>query len=294
MGLGLFGEHADLFDAAGGGLQDLEAEAALLDGFAGERDVSGDFGDQAADGGGVPILGEVEVEELFEAVGFKGSEDDVAVVALADGLVAQLAFVAEFADNFLDEILDRDQAGDAAVFVDDDGHAAIFALHLIEQFAGALGLRNEINVGLHQAAGDAAGGVGIGHLEKVARRDDADDVVEIAAIDGNARERMLREQVGELLDRGIGRDGDDGRARGHDIAHGLIAELNDGVNEFAIALLKNALVLTGLDQCIDGLGGMLGLFVGVLRTGERDDGLEKSEEERERKDGTRSAAAGET
>ena len=98
---------------------------------------------KSADGGGVRILGETDSEELFEAIGFKGSEDDVAVIAFANGLVAQLAFIAELADNFLDEILDGDQTGDAAVFVDDDGHAAIGALHFIEQLAGTLGFRDE-------------------------------------------------------------------------------------------------------------------------------------------------------
>ncbi len=78
---------------------------------------------------------------------------------------------------------------------------------------------------------------------------------------------MLREQVGELLDRGFRRDGNDGRTRRHHIAHRLVAELDHGVNEFAIALLENALVLAGFDQGIDGLGGMLGFFIGVLRDG---------------------------
>ena len=61
--------------------------------FAGMRNVSGDFGDQAADGGGVPILGQADIEQLFEAVGFQRSGDDVAVLALAHHLVARLAFI---------------------------------------------------------------------------------------------------------------------------------------------------------------------------------------------------------
>ena len=104
-------------------------------------------------------------------------------------------------------------------------------------------------------------------------------MVEIATIDGNPRERMLREQVGELLDRGFSRNGDDGGTWRHDLAHRLIAELHDGMDELAIALLENALVLARFDQGIDGLGGMLGFFVGFPRTGERDDGLEKAEEQ---------------
>ena len=72
-GVMAFDEHSDLFDAARGGFQDLEAEVALLHHFAGERDVPGDLCHQSADGGGVPILGEPEPEELFQAIGLEGS-----------------------------------------------------------------------------------------------------------------------------------------------------------------------------------------------------------------------------
>jgi hypothetical protein len=51
---------ADSVDAAVGGGEDFEAEAIFFDDLAGERDVAGDLGDEAADGGGFVVLGEAK------------------------------------------------------------------------------------------------------------------------------------------------------------------------------------------------------------------------------------------
>src|SRR6266568_264738 len=95
---------------------------------------------------------------------------------------------------------------------------------------------------------------------------------------------MLREQMGDLLNGGIGRNGDDRGARSHHVANGFVTELDDRVDQFAIALFENAFVLTSLDEGIDRLGRVLGFFIRVFRTGERNDGLEEAEHERQRKD----------
>ena len=65
---------ADAVDAAVGAGEDFEAEAVFFDYFAGEGDVAGDLGDEAADGGGFVVLGEAEgggvVAGVAEVVGF--------------------------------------------------------------------------------------------------------------------------------------------------------------------------------------------------------------------------------
>jgi hypothetical protein len=48
---------ADAVDAAVRAGEDLEAEAVLFDHFARERDVAGDLGDEAAEGGGFVVFG---------------------------------------------------------------------------------------------------------------------------------------------------------------------------------------------------------------------------------------------
>ena len=60
---------ADAVDAAVGAGEDFEAETILFDDFTGKRDVAGDLGDEAAEGGGFVFGGEAE-EAGFFAGGF--------------------------------------------------------------------------------------------------------------------------------------------------------------------------------------------------------------------------------
>jgi len=60
-GGGWVGEaDADAVDAAVGAGEDFEAKAIFFDDFAGEGDVAGDLGDEAAEGGGFVVLGKAE------------------------------------------------------------------------------------------------------------------------------------------------------------------------------------------------------------------------------------------
>ena len=71
---------ADAVDAAVGAGEDLEAEAVFFDDFAGEGDVAGDLGDEAAEGGGFVLFGEAEEVGLF--AGFAESAQDGVFPAL--------------------------------------------------------------------------------------------------------------------------------------------------------------------------------------------------------------------
>ena len=52
--------YADAVDASVGAGEDFEAEAVFLDDFAGQGDVTGYLGDEAAEGGGFVVLGKAE------------------------------------------------------------------------------------------------------------------------------------------------------------------------------------------------------------------------------------------
>ena len=60
-----------------------------------------------------------------------------------DRLGLDVVFVADLADDLLEQILDRDQARRAAVFVDDDRELGLLALELLQQLRHALGLGHE-------------------------------------------------------------------------------------------------------------------------------------------------------
>ena len=51
---------ADAVDAAVGTGEDFEAEAVFYDYFSGQGDMAGDLGYQAAEGGGLVVLGKAE------------------------------------------------------------------------------------------------------------------------------------------------------------------------------------------------------------------------------------------
>jgi hypothetical protein len=63
---------ADAVDAAVGAGEDFEAEAIGFDDFAGEGDVAGDLGDEAAEGSGLVVLRETESSGIVSCVARDG------------------------------------------------------------------------------------------------------------------------------------------------------------------------------------------------------------------------------
>ena len=85
--------------------------------------------------------------------------------------------VVNLADDLFEQVFDGDEAGDAAVLVDDDAHMLLFALHLAQQFVDALGLGDELRLALDAGHG-AGAGLGVGDLQQVVGEGDAGDVVD--------------------------------------------------------------------------------------------------------------------
>ena len=340
---------ADAVDAAVGAGQDFEAEAVFFYDFAGEGDVAGDLGDEAAEGGGFVVLGEAEGggvvagvagglrvglvwievaqgvvavakvagadaaevvllggvggvgfggffglrfvrgaadcglvlvgEEVAEAGEFEGAGDDVGAVGLADGGVVGFGFVVLVGDVAYDgfeEIFDGDEAGYAAVLVDDDAHVLLFALHLAEELGYFFGLGDEGGGALD--LGDGAGvGFGVGDLEKVVGEGDAGDVVEGTGVDGDAGEGVFVDLGGELAEGEVAGDGEDLGARGHDLEDDLVAELYGGADEFAIGLFEDALFFAGFEEGVHGFGGMVffGCVFGLCQRGDGEEQLQQ-------------------
>ena len=100
-----------------------------------------------------------------------------------------VVFVVELAHDLLDRVLDRDHAGDAAVFVADDGHMVARLLHLMEQVVGGLGFRH-----IHRLAHDRLDRAGArirverGRAHGVLEIRHAEQVVDVAADDRHTGE----------------------------------------------------------------------------------------------------------
>ena len=101
-------------------------------------------------------------------------------------------------------------------------------------------------------------------LEHVAHMDEADDVIDGAFVDRDARILLVNDELAQLLERRVGPDGDHVGARRHDFANHFVAELDHGLDELAIVFFDEAFLGAGGDQRVDVFGGR-GRF--GLRTG---------------------------
>ena len=121
-------------------------------------------------------------------------------------------------------------------------------------------------------------GFGVGDLKHVLGVDDADDIVDGVAVDGDARERALTQEFDQLLDGGVDRDGQHVRAGLHGLAHGLAAEFDNRLNEGTVAGLDDAFLLASFDQGVNRLGRAFRLLFGGL-AGQGRDRLQEAERE---------------
>ncbi len=79
---------------------------------------------------------------------------------------------------------------------------------------------------------------GILEQDEIFHEHESKNIVEILFVDRHARVFLLAEQGFQLFQRGIGRDGDDVRARRHDLAHQRVAEIDDGFQQLALVLMR--------------------------------------------------------
>ena len=89
-------------------------------------------------------VGQLDVEQLAEVLDRQpGGDPDRAVVELLDRRALDVVLVGDLADDLLEDVLDGDQAGGAAVLVDDDRDVGAGRLHLAQQVVDRLGLGHE-------------------------------------------------------------------------------------------------------------------------------------------------------
>ena len=125
-------------------------------------------------------------------------------------------FVVEIADQFLDHVLETDDADDGAVFVDDERDVLTIGAHLEEEVLEAVVLRRH-----HDRPGDGAD-LGrrpraVGEPQEVLDVDEPADMVEIAFVDHDSAPAGALCLGGGHLDGCVGRHCDDVAASGHGV-----------------------------------------------------------------------------
>ena len=156
--------------------------------------------------------------------------------------------VADLTDNLFQQILDRHQPGDAAVFVDHDAHVLLLALHLAQQFVAALGLRHKRRRPLN--AGDGPGRRASSSV--ICSRSCAKAMpVTVSSVPSKTgtREKVCSFSIARKLDRrSIRGDREDLRPRRHHFAHQLVAELDRRAHQVAVALFQDAFFFARFEQ----------------------------------------------
>ncbi len=197
------------------------------------------FGEEQARQSFVVSLGGLVAGQLGEFVGAEQTR-----ARPADALRVRVEFrfvvlVADIADDFFDEILHGDQAGGAAVFVDDqrDLHAvgADPFHHGVPVETGGH-VRNPAGQGVDRRGGPCGGRDG----ERVFDVDDTEGVVEVAV---DHREPGVAGAVGavdQVEDGVVAVQRLDGHARSHQIGGGALTELQGPVDELGGALVQDA------------------------------------------------------
>ena len=206
------------------GLADGCLPVAERGGFADFRHFAEDVLDVAADGVGF-FIGERHVEGFVEGGdGGEGAYLVAAVAVGADGGVGDfVVFVVDFADDFFDDVFDGDEAGEVAVFVDDERHVVAVGLevaqHRVQRFAfGDDGRRAQEGTDVSRQL--LAEGVG----KQVFGEEDAADLFVGFIDDGIARVAGFDDDVEDLFEAPVFFDEQYLAARDHDVAHAGVVQ----------------------------------------------------------------------
>ena len=92
------------------------------------------------------LVAEVALERLVEVSDFGLRLDPVAAISLGDDVVfrfVEIVLILDVADDLFEHVLDRHEAGHAAVFIDDDRDVVAIGAEIAQQHVQPLGFRDE-------------------------------------------------------------------------------------------------------------------------------------------------------
>ena len=120
------------------GGQYFQSDAVAFSTFAHARDAAEPFGDETADGGGFELFVGAVLEKAIEMVDVEGAGDDPGAFAVGGEVLSGFVFIADFAEDFFDEIFHGGEAGGVAVLIDYDGDVSAVVLHFAQQVSRLL------------------------------------------------------------------------------------------------------------------------------------------------------------
>src|ERR1035437_1442111 len=246
-----------------------ERQAALLDLdlVSGFRDAADAVIDQTPDRVvflGILEIPELNVEHLRHVIDRRPPVDASLVIGQTDRQrLFGVVLVLDVADYLLEQILDRDHSGRAAVLVEYDGQGDSATLQLVEKVVD--GHRLGCKKGRPEKLAEVR--LWPARLEKrqqVLRVEDADDLVHRLLVHRNAAVALRDEGVDDLFHGGRDRQGRHVGPRDHDLMDAAAAQLDDGADHLLFLSLEDAGLPSPLDDelqlfCVDlSLAGNVG------------------------------------
>ena len=149
-----------------------------------------------------------------------------------------VVLVEDLSDDLLGDVLERDDAGEAAVLVDDDGQLPVAGADLLEHPGQRRTRRHDGRLGSHRPDGGGRPQLRR-HGEHLGDAGDADDVVTVGAGHREARPARV-EQLDETADRVVGVHGLHPHARGHDVAGVELAEAQTSLEDLGQVVVEQA------------------------------------------------------
>ena len=173
-------------------------------------------------------------------------DGECVLARLAHRLALVLVLVGDLADDLLEQVLDRHEAGDAAVLVHDDRPSR----------GGGAGTRAGARTPSWSPGRSTSRARATRWADRRPARIDAsvsftwtmpDDAVDRAARDGHAGVLGRDEEIRERREGRGGVDPDDVGPRRHDLAHARVAEVDDREEQLLLLLLEDAFLAADVD-----------------------------------------------
>src|SRR5262245_80593 len=240
--------HLDARDAAARDPLDGEFRAAVFDGVALIQQPSGARDQESGHCRVVVGFGQFQAEfAVGLADGHSGVDAEDAFAALTEFRGQRLVvFVLDLADDLFEYVFKRQDALDAAVFVDDYGQVDAALLQALKDVSepGRVGNEDRLAHDLFQV--EYALIEQEGH--DVLAVEPADYLVEIPAVDWQARIARDLELAHDLFETGALFERHDLGARDHNFARGQVGEFEDVVDHLTLFLLQLARLMADIDQ----------------------------------------------
>lgn len=227
------------------GVHDVEPPSGHLDAVADGRDPA-ELGGYQAGERLVGAVGDAQADplQLVGAGGAVGGVEGAALVVRARRgevrCLVRIVLVPHLTDDLLDDVLHGGDARGAAVLVDDDGHRALPG-EPVEEPVDGQGLGYEERLA-HQIGHGTAPPEFRGHGEDVLDVRDADDRVEVAAVDGEPGQARGPGRVRHVLAGGLRVERHDLDARRHHVLRGEVREVQGAHEQLGGVRLEGALL----------------------------------------------------